>query len=210
MKIWQQLEADPAALYDVDKATGCWLWNRGKQKAGYGNFRLPGRHMQAHRWFYLKMVGPIPLGLELDHLCGVRACVNPSHLEPVPHVVNTLRGPHVMSVDVVKALRHEYSQGVSCAQLARKYGRSPAGVWNVVKGGNRRDVAEDGSTVTLVPVSAQMSRVLERRSRGLCRCLHGKLDLNPKTGKLFVLCRGCMETKRRYFHQRTLVSSVPA
>lgn len=66
----------------------CWLWNGGKKAAGYGNMavRKPdGSWTQtpAHRWVYLHMVGPIPPGFEIDHVCQERGCVNPCHLEAV-------------------------------------------------------------------------------------------------------------------------------
>ena len=66
----------------VDKGIFCWDWLGGKSN-GYGRFWVEGRLVQAHRWAYETMVGPIPEGLTLDHLCRVRYCVNPSHLEPV-------------------------------------------------------------------------------------------------------------------------------
>lgn len=48
---------------------------------------------QAHRWIYTQRVGPIPEGMQLDHLCRVRACANPAHLEPVTSRQNTMRSP---------------------------------------------------------------------------------------------------------------------
>lgn len=82
----------------VDKTGDCWEWTAGKTKAGYGKFRVGSqtdgtrRLAEAHRWAYEHSVGPIPEGLELDHLCRNRACVNPAHLEPVTRRVNCLRG----------------------------------------------------------------------------------------------------------------------
>ena len=74
--------------YVVDNETGCWLWIRSLDGKGYGMFGSAGR---AHRWSYKKFVGPIPGGFELDHLCRVRRCVNPAHLEPVTHEENVRR-----------------------------------------------------------------------------------------------------------------------
>ena len=70
---------------------GCWLWGGQINDHGYGLFRA-GRVYRAHRWSYEHLVGPIPEGLVLDHLCRVRNCVNPDHLEPVTHRENVLRG----------------------------------------------------------------------------------------------------------------------
>lgn len=70
---------------------GCWLWTGGKTTAGYGSFKYDGHSGYAHRYAYEVMVGEIPDGLELDHLCRVRNCVNPEHLDPVTPSVNKQR-----------------------------------------------------------------------------------------------------------------------
>lgn len=70
----------------------CWCWLAAENGAGYGIFRLDGRNVRAHRWAYEALVGPIPKGLQLDHLCRVRHCVNPAHLEPVTSRQNSERG----------------------------------------------------------------------------------------------------------------------
>ena len=75
----------------VEIAGDCWLW-RGSLRRGYGRIKRAGTTYQAHRWVYELLVGPIPEGLELDHLCRVRRCVNPDHLEPVTRAVNHRRG----------------------------------------------------------------------------------------------------------------------
>jgi len=68
--------------------SGCWLWIGQIDSEGYGRLS----HSRAHRLVFAELVGPIPDGLELDHLCRVRNCVNPMHLEPVDHRTNVLRG----------------------------------------------------------------------------------------------------------------------
>ena len=77
---------------------GCWLWTGGKT-GGYGSFTLtrliphvPGKPVKAHRWLYEQHVALIPDGLEPDHLCRNKACVNPLHLELVTHQENVRRG----------------------------------------------------------------------------------------------------------------------
>lgn len=74
----------------VNKTDTCWLWTARINKYGYGQFKA-GRHWAAHRWSYTHVVGPIPDGLELDHLCRVRHCVRPDHLEPVTQRENIRR-----------------------------------------------------------------------------------------------------------------------
>lgn len=68
----------------------CWNWVGGLD-VGYGFFTVPGRKFAAHRWAYENLVGPIPDGLHLDHLCLNTRCVNPDHLEPVTRAENTRR-----------------------------------------------------------------------------------------------------------------------
>jgi hypothetical protein len=72
----------------------CWTWTACLNKFGYGWFNSCGEVTTqfAHRIAWIELRGPIPEGLELDHLCRNRACVNPDHLEPVPHGENVRRG----------------------------------------------------------------------------------------------------------------------
>ena len=70
----------------------CWEWTAGRFSLGYGAYELDGKTRLAHRVVYEALVGPIPEGRQLDHLCRVRHCVNPDHLEPVTPRENTVRG----------------------------------------------------------------------------------------------------------------------
>ena len=70
----------------------CWLWRGQINADGYGVFRGEGRSTRAHRFAYTDVVADIPDGLQLDHTCRVRHCVNPWHLEPVTREVNLARG----------------------------------------------------------------------------------------------------------------------
>ena len=70
---------------------GCWLWMAAKIN-GYGRYgQGRGRHVAAHRFSYETLIGAIPSGLEIDHLCLTKHCVNPAHLEPVTHSENIRR-----------------------------------------------------------------------------------------------------------------------
>jgi hypothetical protein len=73
---------------------GCWIWQRAINRDGYGRIRVDKRAWLVHRLAYTLSVGAIPNGLDLDHLCRVRACCNPSHVQPVDRKTNVLRGEH--------------------------------------------------------------------------------------------------------------------
>lgn len=68
----------------------CWIWT-GASSRGYGHFWLDGKLVKAHRASYEEFVGPIPKGLEVDHLCRVTKCIRPTHLEPVTPQENVNR-----------------------------------------------------------------------------------------------------------------------
>ncbi len=95
--IVHRIKDDPVARFFqyVDKsANGCWLW-LGPKRGPYGYIEITRRgrttKYSTHRFAYESLVGPIPLGLTIDHLCRTKLCCNPSHLEPVTQAVNTSR-----------------------------------------------------------------------------------------------------------------------
>lgn len=90
-------------LYEQFGPDACWPWPEEQlSDSGYG----------PHRGIYVAVLGPVPEGLELDHLCRNRACVNPGHLEPVPRVVNLARGNTIVRANLAKThcpQNHEYT-----------------------------------------------------------------------------------------------------
>lgn len=90
------------AKVEINEETGCWEWVASKQLGGYGKFRVGGKHVLAHRFSWEMLRGPIPTGLQIDHLCRVRACVNPSHMEPVSPRANVLRGDTIVATNAAK------------------------------------------------------------------------------------------------------------
>ncbi len=82
----------------VDKSGDCWLWTARLSHNGYGRFV----NQAAHRTAYEMLVGPIPEGMQLDHLCRVRRCVNPSHLEPVTPRENLMRSENQVAKHAAK------------------------------------------------------------------------------------------------------------
>jgi len=110
---------------------GCWLWTAATyKKTGYSQFKKSGKVFLGHRVSYEVFVGPIPVGLCIDHLCRVRHCVNPAHLEPVTGKENLRRG--LLGVLLTHCPQgHAYDEkntyhgkkGRQCRSCAREAGR---------------------------------------------------------------------------------------
>ena len=105
-------------IEDRGHATPCWLWSLHVNAKGYAHARVPteGRNNHLiHRVVFERAVDPIPAGLHIDHLCRVRNCVNPDHLEPVSPAENVRRGVAGASTRARQASKthcphgHEYS-----------------------------------------------------------------------------------------------------
>jgi hypothetical protein len=97
----------------IDFQPGCWEWRGPKASTGYGQIGSRNRKRYAHRLAWEMLVGPIPDGTEIDHLCRNQMCVNPMHLEPVPHRENVRRGmsPSGMNARKATCLRgHPYDE----------------------------------------------------------------------------------------------------
>lgn len=85
---------DRFAARALSRGDGCWEWIGFHDRLGYARIQVGRSGWMAHRIAYETFIGPIPDGLELDHLCRNRGCVNPTHLEPVTHLENMRRGLH--------------------------------------------------------------------------------------------------------------------
>lgn len=88
--IWPDAVADRII---VDEVSECWVWTGARNPAGYGIYNRGGGSgtVLVHRFMYARLVGTIPPGLHLDHLCYIRSCCNPAHLEPVTAAENNAR-----------------------------------------------------------------------------------------------------------------------
>ena len=119
-------------LYEIDPASGCWNW-LGAKNNGYGIRKINGRARYAHIVSFEESSGPVPVGMELDHKCVNRSCVNPEHLEIVTHAVNSQRGVGKLTPDLVRAIRSEYPI-LTKSELGRKYGVSHSAIWQIITG----------------------------------------------------------------------------
>lgn len=132
--------------------SGCWLWVGADNGAGYGTMTSGhSTRAYAHRVSYELARGPIPDGMHLDHLCRIRCCVNPDHLEPVTNAENARRGlaghhmknggakvgelhpGHRITASEVIDLRIQYESGTPQHTLARIFGISQPTVSQIVR-----------------------------------------------------------------------------
>lgn len=125
--IWQAPTISERFWSKVVQSGDCWLWTGSGQP--YGNFKFGGRDHLAHRFAYEDMVEQIPSGLTLDHLCMNKKCVNPAHLDPVPHVVNARRrDSHYGRGSAVAHCPqgHPYDEENTCHRNGRRHCRACA------------------------------------------------------------------------------------
>ena len=126
--------------YRIDSDSGCWIWIAGKSTAGYGGLRIDGKDYLAHRFMYEKLVGPIPVGMSLDHLCRNPSCVNPEHLEPVTHQENVRRGAHTkLTPDQVQEIKN-LPLSETQLSIAQRYGVSQNTIKSIREGRNWKDI----------------------------------------------------------------------
>jgi hypothetical protein len=112
----------------VEKGPGCWRWKAYMRPDGYGEFSVSHtENVGAHRYAYQLVRGPVPAGLQLDHLCRNRGCVNPWHLEPVTAQENTLRGTTLAAENAKKIhcpRGHLYSEQNTYHYSGRRFCRT--------------------------------------------------------------------------------------
>jgi hypothetical protein len=117
--------------------TPCWVWQRSKKPSGHGQLRIGKRIVLAHRHYYEQEKGAIPEGAQLLQLCGLRACVNPDHQEPVSYPERTRRSVTVkLTKGQAEAIRRDaedtgYYEKV---RLAKKHGISIQMLYGILEG----------------------------------------------------------------------------
>jgi hypothetical protein len=109
----------------------CWIWQLGLVQpnshgaGGYGKVQTKGRTTLAHRWYYEQASGPIPKGMQLDHLCRQRDCVRPDHLEPVTPLENTRRSrSSKLTLSEAREVEKLARDGLSSYKIAPMFGVS--------------------------------------------------------------------------------------
>lgn len=117
----ERLERVDRNKIHINPISRCWEWTGARTKDGYGQATRGGRNVKAHRHVYQALVGPLTDGVQqLDHLCRVRHCCNPDHLEPVTPLENVRRGlpavsaplPDDIQISIARALEDVYKRGV--------------------------------------------------------------------------------------------------
>lgn len=145
----------------VVRDDGCWQWQGRLNAGGYGTLHIDGCNL-AHRWHWQNINGPVPDGLDLDHLCRNRACCNPAHLEPVTRRTNVRRGVSPkLSLEDARAIRESDDQ---TAVLAKRYGVTPTRIRQIRRGRGWEDA---GGPIDIKPRSERKltwERVHEIRS----------------------------------------------
>jgi len=114
---------------------GCWIWQKAIADTGYGTTTVDGKTVIAHIKYYEDKYGKTPPGLELDHLCRTRACVNPDHFEPVTHQVNVQRGQVTkLTPDDIRAIKKHRSEAKTMRAIASIFDINSGTVCRILQG----------------------------------------------------------------------------
>lgn len=128
----------------------CWLWtgaaSKGRGSAFYGRVQFDGKTCITHRVIYELLVGPIPDGMQLDHLCRQTLCCSPNHLEPVTGKTNCERGTRATRTHCVKAghplsgdnLRIQVDQNGREHRVCRACNRETSAAWQLARAERQR------------------------------------------------------------------------
>lgn len=129
--------------YIVDPETGCWIWQGATNWGGYGVLRRKGKNVNAHRYYYQREHGPIPPGMDLDHLCRNRLCCNPEHMEVVTRAENLRRGENTtLTVEEVRDIKRILGEPAppTYRSLAARFGIGERQIGYIANGQAWKDV----------------------------------------------------------------------
>ncbi len=132
-RFWSKVDKNGSVPDFAPHLGRCWLWTAHRSAEGYGRFWDGGRDVQAHRWAYEEARGLIPIGLQPDHLCRNRGCVNSRHIEVVTGRVNVLRGVGPSARAAVAThcpSGHPYSVKNTKVYRGHRYCRTCHNEWN--------------------------------------------------------------------------------
>lgn len=119
----------------VNVTTDCWLWTGSLDHKGYGHMNVDANQVKAHRLAYEILVGPIPDGHVIDHLCRNETCVRPDHLEAVRQVINVRRGKLArFSEEQIEAIKERLRAVESMRVIAADYDVHENTIWHIANG----------------------------------------------------------------------------
>ena|ERR1700748_1555765 len=119
-------------IIDLGYTTPCWIWQKALVGKGYGKLWINRKCVLAHRYSYELVKGKIPIGLILDHLCKLPACINPEHLEAVTYAINKQRDSRtILNPQLVEQIRIEISRGEAERIIALRYNVTPSTIYSI-------------------------------------------------------------------------------
>ncbi len=132
----QARKPDIYTIEDRGYKTPCWIWTKCQGGRGYG-YKFNGtRNVPAHIVYYEQKHGSVPKGLELDHLCRIRNCINPDHVEAVSHAENVRRSPLLtnLTMESAQEIRRLRSSGMKYTSIAAIMGTTKIAVGFICRG----------------------------------------------------------------------------
>lgn len=184
---------------DHNYSSPCWMWQKSITKKGYAACNRNGFYA-AHQFYYAKFIGEVPSGMELDHLCKVRSCVNPYHLEVVTHIENIRRSSNPsLSIERSARIREMRRTGkFTIVYLANHFGVSKSAIKRVLNGqywskDNLYIAPEDSGNIKNIRIPSELRansrlnpqiviQIRECRSRGeQCMSIAKKYGIHVNT-----------------------------
>lgn len=167
-----RLQGPDWSALDCGYARGgpCWIWKKLLDVNGYGRITIHGKNRRATRSYYQHHIGSIAEGNHLDHLCRVRACVNPWHLEPVPPASNVRRGAKSLyTEDDIKRMMEMRNRGIFYKDIALYFGTKTEYIQAICYGKRWKGIVEQKelpSKTNRTPKD-EYQQMIQMRERGM-------------------------------------------